>query len=366
MINYNAGAVVCFSLFCLSSEAVLADRGERLDVASAYSTQNMFGQSAERVASQLKKISGGKAGISIYDPGELVPAFEIFPSVSSGAIPAGWTSIAYLAGTLPIANLYGALPFSPPAEAVFSWTFAGGGLELLQKSLDPYNVKVLPCSFLPQEPGGWFNKEISNIKDLDGLSMRISGLGAKVLNAHGVSTQLIPGNEVYLSLERGRVDAAEFSIPEVDSAMGLPDIAKNYYFPGWQQGAGWLALLINKGVWNSYDESRKAQFEAVCRSNIQEEFNKVIPAQVKTLERLEKNGTLINRFPENVLAELQMTWEEVLQEERERSPDFSEAYKSLIEHAALMDKWYELQALPAPKAIQGESQPTPVQAEGDA
>ena len=327
------------------SMSVVAEGPSRLDVASGYSLRNMFGASAQNVAEQIELLSGGELKLKVHEPGELVPPFEILNSVSSGAIPAGWSSIAYFAGTLPIANLYGALPFSPSAEAVFSWTAAGEGRELLQNSMDKYGVKVVPCSFLPQEPGGWFNKEINSIEDFKGLSMRISGLGAKVLNKYGATTQLIPGGEVYLALERGRVDAAEFSIPAVDQSMGLHEIASNYYFPGWQQGAGWLALLINQGVWDSYSETQQARIETACKANIQKEFDEVLPAQIKALQELRDKGVNVKRFPEPVLTELRRGWDEVREEEMRNNPEFKQAYKSLMQHSALVDEWYELQQI---------------------
>ncbi len=333
---------LCTSLVAVGSFSLTA-QAERLDVASAYSMRNMFGASAERIADQISQLSGDSLKVKVHEPGELVPPFEILNSVSSGAVSAGWSSIAYFAGTLPIANVYGALPFSPSAEAVFSWTSAGEGRELLQKSLDPYGVKVVPCSFLPQEPGGWFNKDISSIDDLKGLSMRISGLGAKVLNKYGATTQLIPGNEVYLALERGRVDAAEFSIPVVDKAMGLHEIATNYYYPGWQQGAGWLALLVNQSVWDGYSDNQRLLIETVCKANIQKEFDEVLPAQIQALKELKEKGVSIKRFPEPVLAELRKGWNEVREGEMQNNPEFKEAYESLLRHSALVDEWYELQ-----------------------
>jgi TRAP-type mannitol/chloroaromatic compound transport system substrate-binding protein len=328
-----------------ASTVAFAESPSRLDVASGYSIRNMFGASAVNVAEKVNILSGGELKVKVYEPGELVPPFEILNSVSSGAVSAGWSSIAYFAGTLPIANLYGALPFSPSAEAIFSWTAAGEGRELLQKSLDKFGVKVVPCSYLPQEPGGWFNKDITSIEDFKGLAMRISGLGAKVLNKYGAITQLIPGGEVYLALERGRVDAAEFSIPQVDMSMGLQEIAKNYYFPGWQQGAGWLALLINKEVWNGYSEKHQATIETVCKANIQREFDEVVPAQVRALRELKEKGVIVKRFPASVLTELHKGWEEVREEEMRNNPEFKEAYESLMKHSALVDEWYELQQI---------------------
>jgi|SRR5690554_28070 len=329
------------------SSAVVASEAVRLDVASAFSTQTFFGKSAQNVSGDLETMSDGNVSMRVYDPGELIPAFDILSSVSSGAVPAGWSTIAYFGGTIPVANLYGALPFSPTAEAVFSWTFDGDGRELLQSSLDQYGIKVLPCSYIPQEPGGWFNKEINSTEDFQGLSMRISGLGARVLNKFGASTQLIAGDEVYLALERGRVDAAEFSIPEVDNALGLSEIAENYYFPGWHQGAGWLALLINQSVWDGYSDVQQAQFETACRANIQREFSSVIPKQMEVLDDLRAQGVNVERFSDEILSEMHEVWQAVVEEERNENPAFGEAYDSLMSHAAMIEEWYDLQALPS-------------------
>src|SRR3546814_7723622 len=82
----------------------------------------------------------------------------------------------------------------------------GGGLEILQKAYDKYNVKVLPCHLTAPEPAGWFNKEIKTPEDFQGLKMRISGLGGKVINKLGASAQLIAGGELYVALERGRIE----------------------------------------------------------------------------------------------------------------------------------------------------------------
>ncbi|SFH54379.1 TRAP transporter substrate-binding protein [Modicisalibacter xianhensis] len=362
LIAAGVGAVVTATL----SAPALAEGPKRLDVASTFSTQNFLGEGAVHLSEELEKATGGEVSLRVHEPGDLVPAFEVFNSVSSGAVQAGWDWIGYWAGTVPITNLYGALPFGPTPEAFMSWMWAGEGTELLQKAYDPYGVKVLPCFISPQETGGWYNKEINKPEDFEGLSMRISGLGAKVLNKLGASTQLVPGSEIYLALERGRVDATEFSVPQVDAAMGFDEVAEYYYFPGWHQSASWFSLLINQQVWDEYSDERKAQFETACRATLQWAMAEAPPEQVRTIHQLEEKGVKVRRFPDEVISALQDAWVEVRQEEMQNNPDFKEAYESLMQHVKLIDEWYELQALPAPKPIQGENQPTPVQGEGDA
>src|SRR3546814_14977497 len=103
----------------------------------------------------------------------------------------------------------GAMPFGPGPEVFLGWMWEGGGLEILQKAYDKYNVKVLPCHLTAPEPAGWFNKEIKTPEDFQGLKMRISGLGGKVINKLGASAQLIAGGELYVALERGRIERSE-------------------------------------------------------------------------------------------------------------------------------------------------------------
>ena len=62
--------------------------------------------------------------------------------------------------------------------------------------------------------------------------MRFFGLGGKVMQRLGVSTQLLAPPDIYPALERGVIDATEFSVPAVDRSLGFYRLAKHNYFPG--------------------------------------------------------------------------------------------------------------------------------------
>ncbi|MDZ7810078.1 MAG: hypothetical protein U5L11_07855 [Arhodomonas sp.] len=152
----------------------------------------------------------------------------------------------------PVANLVGSMPFGPAPEVALAWMFEGGGLEIIQRAYDPYDVKIIPCHLVASEAGGWFNKEINSVEDLEGLNMRISGLGGKALARLGANTQMIPAGELYVSLERGRIDALEFSAPALDVGFGFQEVADYSYFPGWRQPSSWDSIIINMDVWNGF------------------------------------------------------------------------------------------------------------------
>lgn len=56
--------------------------------------------------------------------------------------------------------------------------------------------------------------------------MRFFGLGAKVMEKLGVSTVGLAGGEIFGALEKGAIDATEFSQPAIDQRLGLHKIVK--------------------------------------------------------------------------------------------------------------------------------------------
>jgi TRAP-type mannitol/chloroaromatic compound transport system substrate-binding protein len=304
-----------------------------------------LGEGAENLAKLIEEASGGKIKLKVHGAGDIVPALEVFNAVSSGAVPAGWDWIGYWAGTIPATAVAGALPFGPPPEIFLGWMWEGGGLEIIQKAYDKHNVQLLPCHLTAPEPAGWFQKEIKTPEDLKGLRFRISGLGGKVLNKLGASTQLIPGGEIYVALERGRIDGTEFSLPSVDKTLGFSRVAKYYYFPGWHQPASWNSFIMNKDVWNSYTAEQRSQFMTACRANVAWSMTVAAGGQMAAIEEFKKQGVDVRRFPEPVLAALRKASEEVVAEEAARDPVFKEAVDSLNAYVTKVSPWFELQSL---------------------
>jgi len=326
--------------------AAMAAGPRKLDVASTFPLGlTVLSEGGQMMIDKVEAMSNKKIRLRLHGSGDLVPAFEVFNNVSSGALLAGWDWIGYWSGTVPVAGLLGAMPFGPDPQTFAGWVYNGGGVEILQKEYDKYNIKVLPCSIIPAEGGGWFNKEINSVEDLKGLKMRISGLGAKVLTKYGVSTQLIPGGEIYLALERGRIDATEFSLPEIDKQLGFYRIAKYRYFPGWHQPASINSFIMNMDVWKKYSAQEQSWFLNACKANITDILN--IPVrQGVVIDELKTKGVQYRRFPESVLAAMRRTSREVLEEEASKDAGFKAAYESLLAYMKKTDTWNKLQVIP--------------------
>lgn len=321
--------------------------------AQNFTLQNVFGlnvpsigPSPQHWAELVDLMSNGEIKIEVHGAGDFVPGPEVFGAVSSGALDMGFDWPGYWAQQIPVTNIIGSLPFGPDPDTVMAWMYHGGGQEIIQRAYDPFNVKFLPCHVVVQESGGWFNKEINTVDDFKGLNMRIAGLGSQTLAKLGANTQAIPPGEVYLSLETGRVDAAEFSAPSLDVGMGFQRVAKYYYFPGWHQGSVWDSIIINGDVWNGLDERKQRILEEACRANVTYQLADQLNTQAAAIAEIRAAGVEVKRYPDEVLHGLQAAANEVLDEQAAADPLFAEALASLRAYMETVGEWSALQAGP--------------------
>ncbi|WP_170577765.1 TRAP transporter substrate-binding protein [Ruegeria arenilitoris] len=326
----------------LAAPAVAADK-LLLKTPIAFSTELPgLGSPIPRVAEQLELMSGGTLKMKVYEPGKLVPPFEILDAVSTGKINSGYTTAGYWAGKIPAAPLFSAVPFGPEAGEYMAWLYYGNGLTLYQEMYDQagFNVKVLPCAIIAPETSGWFASEINSPEDLNGLKMRFFGLGGKVMQKLGVATSLLPGGEIFPALEKGAIDATEFSMPAIDSRLGFHKLVKFNYFPGWHQQATVFELLINKDVWNETSDQHKAIIESACKASMADSFAEGEAIQHAALiDNIENNGVTIKQWSPEMLDTFRTTWDEVAAEEAANDAFFAQVLADMNEFRDGYDLW---------------------------
>jgi TRAP-type mannitol/chloroaromatic compound transport system substrate-binding protein len=213
-------------------------------------------------------LTGGKFKITARAAGELAPGLEVLNVVEQGAVPCGHTASYYYVGKSPITAFGTALPFGLNAQQPNAWLYEAGGLQMLQELYaEKFGVIQFPAGNTGTQMGGWFRKEISTVADLQGLKMRIPGLGGQVMGKLGVTVQTLPGGEIFQALQTGTIDAAEWVGPYDDEKLGLHQATSFYYYPGWWEPGPALEVQINLAEWEKlpaiYQEVIKtAAFEA--------------------------------------------------------------------------------------------------------
>lgn len=123
------------------------------------------------------------------------------------------TASYYYVGKDPTFAFDTTVPFGPNARQQSAWMHHGGGLDLMRDFFKQYNILSFPCTNTGAQMGGWYRKEIKTVEDLKGLKFRIAGIAGMVLTKLGVVPQQLAAGDIYPSLEKGTIDAAEWVGP---------------------------------------------------------------------------------------------------------------------------------------------------------
>jgi TRAP-type mannitol/chloroaromatic compound transport system substrate-binding protein len=303
----------------------------------------IFQEGVDRFAQNVKKMSNGRLDINVYAGGELVPPLETFDAVSQGTVQIGHGAAYYCAGKIPAAQFFTAVPFGMNAQGMNAWLYAGGGLKLWRDVYAKHNLVPFPMGNTGVQMGGWFNKKIESVEDLQGLKMRIPGLGGKVFAKAGGTPVLLAGSEIYTSLERGNIDATEWVGPYHDERLGLYRAAKYYYYPGWHEPGPVLELIVNKEAYNSLTDDLKKIIEVAAASSNVWMLSQFEAKNLEALQRIkEEHNVEVLPFPDDVLKSLHKFTDEVLAEQAANDPEFKRVYEAYTKFSQNNDSWSAL------------------------
>jgi TRAP-type mannitol/chloroaromatic compound transport system substrate-binding protein len=259
----------------------------------------------------------------------MVPAFEVFDAVSQGVAEVGHGAAYYWKGKIPASVFFTAVPFGLTAQEINGWLHFGGGLELWREIYAPAGIIPFAGGNSGVQMAGWFNREIRSVDDIRGLKMRIPGLAGEVFAGVGGTAVRIPGGEIYTSLQTGVIDATEWVGPYNDLALGLHQVAKYYYYPGWHEPGAMLEFIVNKQAFESLPEDLQAMVTVTMRAanqNMLDEFTARNNAALREL--VETHGVELRRLPDDVLAALGRESAKVMQQLIETDPMAAKVHAS--------------------------------------
>jgi TRAP-type mannitol/chloroaromatic compound transport system substrate-binding protein len=281
---------------------VHAQANIRWRLASSFpkSLDTIYGAS-EVFAKKVGEMTGGKFQISTHAGGELMPPFGVVDGVQNATVEMAHTAPYYFFGKDPTFALGCAIPFGLNARQMNAWMLEGNGLKLMREFYAKYNIVNFVGGNTGAQMGGWFRKEIKSLADIKGLKFRIGGFGGKVLERIGGVPQNIPGGEIYQSLEKGTIDAAEWVGPYDDEKLGFAKVAPFYAYPGWWEGGPQLDFYVNSAAYNGLTSEYKAILEsatAFAASDLLAKYDARNPAALK---RLVGGGAKLFRFPKETM-----------------------------------------------------------------
>lgn len=282
---------------------------------------------AEHIAKRVSDATGGKFTIKVFAAGEIVGGLQVLDAVQAGTVECGHTAAYYYFGKDQTFAFGTAIPFGLNARQQYAFMQHSGGLDLMRDFYKDYNVINFPAGNTGCQMGGWFRKPIKSVGDLKGLKFRIGGTGGTVLTKLGVVPQQIAAGDIYPSLEKGTIDAAEWVGPYDDEKLGFYKVAKFYHYPGWWEGGPSTDLLVGTKAWASLPKEYQAVLEAACAEVYLWMLTKYDALNPAALKRLLANGVQLLPFPNDVMAACYKASEETYEEVAAKNPKFKKVYE---------------------------------------
>ncbi|MFP1632061.1 TRAP transporter substrate-binding protein [Zhengella sp. ZM62] len=261
---------------------------------------------AETMARFVSEATGGNFQIQVFAAGEIVPGLQAADAAAAGTVELCHTASYYYWGKDPVYALGTAIPFGLNARMQNAWYYypnAEGvsGNDLMNEFYATQGLIGFMCGNTGTQMGGWFRKEINSVADLQGLKMRIGGMGGKIIEKLGVVPQQIAGGDIYAALEKGTIDATEWVGPYDDEKLGFNKVAQYYYYPGWWEGGPVLHTMANLEKYNELPEHYKAVLEVANRAANTDMMASYDAKNPAALKRLVGAGAQLRPFSREIL-----------------------------------------------------------------
>ena len=284
---------------------------------------------AEVLAKMVSEATDGNFQIQVFAAGEIVPGLQAADAATAGTVEGAHTVSYYYWGKNPTWALGAAVPFALSARGMNAWHYHGGGIDLFNEFLGAQGLFGLPGGNTGVQMGGWFRKEINTVADLQGLKMRIGGFAGKVVEKLGVVPQQIAGGDIYPSLEKGTIDAAEWVGPYDDEKLGFYKVAPYYYYPGWWEGGPTVHFLFNKGKYEELPASYKSLLRTAAHAADADMLQKYDYKNPTAIKSLVANGAQLRPFSQEILSACFDKANEVYAEMTAANPEFKKIWDSI-------------------------------------
>jgi TRAP-type mannitol/chloroaromatic compound transport system substrate-binding protein len=323
----------------LLASPALAQNIRRLRMVTSW-PKNLVGPgvSAERLAKRISLLTQGKLEVQVFAANELVPAFGVFDAVRDNTVEMGHSAAFFWAGKEPAMHYFTSIPFGFSPQEHEAWLFSSGQ-KLWDELYAAHHIKPFLGGNTGVSMGGWFKKPLTELK---GLKIRMAGLGGELFTRMGATALALPPAEIYPALEKGAIDAAEFTSPASDERLGLYKVAPYYYGKGFTKPNGASELLMNKGIYDALPSDFQHAIEAASQAEQSLALAQMDVLNVQAMKRLIAQGTKLMGFSPDFLAKAKVEALQLRQELRSRSPTARKVGDDYEAFAQEQGDWWQI------------------------
>ncbi len=288
----------------------------------------------DKMCHAITEATGGRLTVKPFVGGSIVPAYKEVDAIDQGVLQMGYSTPMYNLDKWPAAGLISSRPGGLPGEALRTWFDFGGGADLLNKMMGDYNVMTFPGALSPLPEEVFFHSKVKleTLDDLKGLKARCMGDGGEILKRMGAATVIIPGGQLYEAMQRGTIDAFEYSTLASNWNMHFQEVAPYVYLSPTRAPSDPQVIFVNKDAFAALPDDLKAIVKAVISKYTQDQHEELVYRSIEAVEKFKAAGNKVYKVPvvieEALTAEAEKFYAE---KSKSESPIFAEIYNSMTE-----------------------------------
>lgn len=332
-------------VFAFGSVALAADK-IKWKMGSTWTPAINLYKGDQEMIKYVKEMTGGNFEITWHPSGSLMGAFEYFDGCSKGVVEMAGDWPSYWVSKDVAFDFLGSFPFGFTNMDYINWMYEWGGLELMQELYGKYGMTYFSLGSTPMESGFRTTAKtgpIKTIADYKGKKLRTpSRATIWILEKLGAAAVKLPGGEIYLAVERGTIDGAEFSSPGIDWEMGFGEITKYWSVPCWFQPASQVGVMVNLKAYNSLSKENQAILRYACQAAAIKASAFYDVDSGRAIEKFVKKGTEIVKLDNASLEKLEELAGEYCLIEAKGSPFYAKLLKSQMEYLKEYRDWRDM------------------------
>jgi TRAP-type mannitol/chloroaromatic compound transport system substrate-binding protein len=253
---------------------------------------------------QIVEKTSGELAFTPFGAKDLVGEFQLFNAVKSGTLDAMNPFTLYWAGRMPAAVFLCSYPMGlrhPHEWDVFYYSL--GGLELARELFAQFDMHYVGP--IHHGPNIIHSKvPIRSIEDFRNRKMRLpGGMVAELFQAAGAKTTMLPGSEIFRSLENGSIDVADYVGPAINYALGFHKVTKYISMgpPGLMslyQPVDLMDLTVGMKSWNRLSPRMKQFIETEVHVYSDMHHAAIQKADQDAWTQFDKAGSIVTRLSE--------------------------------------------------------------------
>ena len=282
----------------------------------------------ENFVNKVQERSGGRVKINVFHSAQLFDGYEELPALSRGDVDIVNMTSTYPSGTVPALSVF-TLPFLFDSTAHLKRALDAGLFDLgvADELKNTHDAVVL--GYAPWDPYEFYSRReaIKTGDDVKGKVWASTGsIDAEAIQALGGSPTSMPSSELYLSFDRGVIDATPRPLL---TGMGrtLYEVVKHISIVNF--GVDISLLAINRQKWESLPEDIQEIIIQAAKERDAEQMERVDAFIADALKTYESHGLKIERVGGEEIEKMRASTRPVI-DKWVKSVDNGEAYLKLI------------------------------------